>query len=171
MWKFSGGPAWPGSINIKMCWQQWEQKFPLWSGDRSEISLTSSCSASTLFFFYFICFTFTNTGALEVYKSTANNDYALLAHVKHFACNHLNWLRSWCAIRHCSFFFFFKHVVCVQCMHKTGIRANLNTWLPEKGQTYNCALNYISEANNKVEKEVSVKVLFDCWPLRDLSAD
>lgn len=52
-------------------------------------------------------------------------------------------------------------------MHKSGIRSDLNTWLPEK--VYPTIVP--SEAKNKEEKEVLVEVLFDCWPLRDLSAD
>lgn len=34
--------AWLGSTIIKTCWQRWENKFPLWSDDRPELSLTSS---------------------------------------------------------------------------------------------------------------------------------
>lgn len=39
-------------------------------------------------------------------------------------------------------------------MHETGIRSDLNTWLPEKLHCTNFALSYISEAERKEEKEV-----------------
>lgn len=68
------------------------------------------------------------------------------------------------------FFIFFDMKFFVQCLHKTHIRSDLNM-SPWKIALYNFALNYISEAKNKEEKAVSVEILFDCWPLRDLSAN
>lgn len=151
-----------------MCWQRWEQKFPLWSDDRSKISLTSSCSASLLFFL--LSFTFIRTRYWRCNTSPTNYDYryiVLLAYIKYFTCIHLNWLSTSCASRHCIFCssFFCMSKVCVQCIHKTGTRSDLNTWLPDN----NFALSYISEAGNKKENEVWVGVLFNCCPLSYIS--
>lgn len=130
---------------------------------------------SLWFFFFCCCFTFISTGPLKV--SPANSDYiyiALLANNKHFTWNHLNWPGSWSATRHCCFdylfIYFLKYEVCVWCMHNTSIRSDLNTNFLEKMDN-SFARNYFSEAANKEVKEVSGQVLFDCWPVRDLSAD
>lgn len=99
-------------------WQVWDQPY---------VILLSLC--------FFFCFTFISTGPLKV--SPANSDYIsiiLLANNKHFTWNHLNWPGCWSATRHCclGFCFFLKYEVCVWCMHKTGIRSDLNTHFLEK---------------------------------------
>lgn len=132
-----------------MCWQRWEQKFPLWSDDRSEISLTSSCSASGFFFVFFllllaqghwrwvqrtlITFILLYWLIISISPGTISTDLALD-------------LPPGTVVLFC-FFFFLKYEVCVWCMHKTVIRSDLNTHFLEKMDD-SFALNYFSEAAN-----------------------
>lgn len=105
-------------------------------------------------FFFFFCLTFISTGALKVYMSPANSDYlyiALLAHIKHFTCNHLNWLDQALLFLFC--FVFLMKFVYSACV-RLDFRSDLNTWLPEKIALCNFALNYIFRSRKQRGKAV-----------------
>lgn len=158
-----------------MCWQRWEQKFPLWSDDRSEISLTSSCSASGFFFCCFVLLLLAQGHWRWVQRTLIT--FILLYWLIISISPGTIWtdlapnLPPGTVVLICLFIYFLKYEVCVWCMHKTGIRSDLNTHFLEKKWTPVSPSIIFQKQQTKRKKEVSGHVLFDCWPLRDLSAD